>query len=80
VLFRALSAAKAAYENGERRAETLRRIMTETINVEPLATLQYISCAEYDTLQELETVAGKALLSMAVFVGKTRLIDNFVIG
>jgi len=40
VLFRALSAAKAAYENGERRAETLRRIMTETINVEPLATLQ----------------------------------------
>jgi len=80
VLFRALGAAKAAYENGERRAETLRRIMTETINVEPLATLQYISCAEYDTLQELETVAGKALLSMAVFVGKTRLIDNFVIG
>ena len=80
VLFRALGAAKAAYENGERRAETLRRIMTETINVEPLATLQYISCAEYDTLQELETVAGKALLSMAVFVGKTRLIDNFVLG
>ena len=79
VLFRALGAAKAAYENGERRAETLRRIMTETINVEPLATLQYVSCADYETLQELERVERKALLSMAVFMGKTRLIDNFVL-
>lgn len=80
VLFRALSAAKSAYDKGERSAETLRHIMTETINTEPLAKLQYVSCADYETLQELETVAGKALLSMAVFVGKTRLIDNFVIG
>jgi pantoate--beta-alanine ligase len=79
VLFRALGAAKAAYENGERRAETLRRIMTETINVEPLAKLQYVSCADYETLEELETVQGKTLLSMAVFMGKTRLIDNFVL-
>ncbi len=80
VLFRALSAAKSAYDKGERSAETLRHIMTETINTEPLAKLQYVSCADYETLQELETVAGKSLLSMAVFVGKTRLIDNFVIG
>jgi len=80
MLFRALSVAKSAYDKGERGAEILRRIMTETINAEPLAKLQYVSCADYDTLQELETVAGKALLSMAVFIGKTRLIDNFVIG
>ncbi len=80
VLFRALSAAKAAYEQGERDAETLRRIMTETINAEPLARLQYVSCADYDTLEELTQVTGRALLSMAVFIGKTRLIDNFVIG
>jgi len=79
VLFRALSAAKTAFEEGERCAETLRRIMTETINVEPLAKLQYVSCADYVTLQELERVERKALLSMAVFMGKTRLIDNFVL-
>jgi pantoate--beta-alanine ligase len=79
VLFRALSAAKTAFEGGERRAETLRRIMTETINAEPLAKLQYVSCADYETLEELETVQGKTLLSMAVFIGKTRLIDNFVL-
>jgi pantoate--beta-alanine ligase len=54
--------------------------MTDTINAEPLARLQYVSCADYDTLKELEKVKGKTLLSMAVFVGKTRLIDNFVLG
>jgi pantoate--beta-alanine ligase len=80
VLSRALNAAKAAYEQGERKAESLRRIMKEVIEAEPLARLQYVSCADYETLEELETVRGKALLSMAVYFGKTRLIDNFVLG
>ena len=80
VLYRSLSAAKIAYEKGERDAEKLRQIMKATIASEPLAQLQYVSCADYDTLQELEKVSGKTLLSMAVLVGKTRLIDNFVLG
>jgi pantoate--beta-alanine ligase len=79
VLFRALTAAQSAYQAGQRDAETLRRLMRETIATEPLARLQYVSCADYDTLQELETVNGKALLSMAVFIGETRLIDNVVL-
>ena len=80
VLYRALSAAKEAYEAGEHDAEKLRALMRETLAAEPLAEMQYVSCADYDTLEELDTVSGKALLSMAVFVGKTRLIDNFVLG
>jgi pantoate--beta-alanine ligase len=80
VLYRALSTAKDAYEAGERDAEKLRALMRETIAAEPLAEMQYVSCANYDMLEELETVNSKALLSMAVFVGKTRLIDNFVLG
>ncbi len=80
VLFRALTAAESAYQAGERDAETLRRLMRETVEAEPLARLQYASCADYDTLAELEIVTGKALLSMAVFIGNTRLIDNFVLG
>jgi pantoate--beta-alanine ligase len=80
VLFRALSAAKSAHDSGEREAEKLRALVRETVATEPLARLQYVSCADYDTLEELETVDGKALLSMAAFVGKTRLIDNFVLG
>ncbi|NUQ86077.1 MAG: pantoate--beta-alanine ligase [Anaerolineales bacterium] len=80
VLFRSLSAAKELYEAGERNAETLRGKMKEVLAGEPLAEMQYVSCADYDTLEELDEVKGKALLSMAVFVGKTRLIDNFVLG
>jgi pantoate--beta-alanine ligase len=79
VLFRALTAAQRAYQQGERNAETLRRILYETLATEPLANVQYVSCADYDTLEELDTVKGKALLSMAVFIGKTRLIDNVVL-
>ena len=80
VLYRALSAAKSAYRSGERDAETLRHIMREVINTEPLARLQYVSCADFDTLEEVDAITGKTLLSMAVYLGKTRLIDNFVIG
>jgi pantoate--beta-alanine ligase len=80
VLFRSLSAAKAAYEQGERDAERLRTIVKTVLASESLAQMQYVSCTDYDTLQELEQVTGKTLLSMAVFFGKTRLIDNFVLG
>jgi pantoate--beta-alanine ligase len=80
VLSRALNAAKAAYDSGEREAEALRRIMREIISSEPHARAQYVSCADYGSLEELETVTGKALLSMAVTIGKTRLIDNMVLG
>lgn len=79
VLFRSLSAAQEAYEEGERDAEKLRQAMKSVLTTEPLAQTQYVSCADYDTLEELDTVKGKALLSMAVFMGKTRLIDNFVL-
>jgi len=79
VLYRALNAARNVYQNGERDAEEIRRIMREVIATEPLAQMQYVSCADYDTLEELDTVTGKTLLSMAVFLGKTRLIDNFVL-
>jgi pantoate--beta-alanine ligase len=80
VLFRSLSAAKATYDKGERDAGTLRQTMKDIINAEPLAKLQYVSCSDYDTLEELEVATGKTMLSLAVYLGKTRLIDNFVIG
>ena len=79
ILFRALTTAKSAYENGERNADALRKTMSDVLASEPLANQQYVSCADYDTLEELTTVTDKSLLSMAVFIGKTRLIDNFVL-
>src|SRR5215208_6349048 len=72
VLYRSLEQAKEAYENGERDAEKIRGAMKEALAGEQLADVQYVSCADYDTLEELDTVKGKTLLSMAVFIGKTR--------
>ena len=79
VLFRALSAAKELYEGGERNADALRGKMKEVLESEPRATVQYVSCADYDTLEELDVIKGKTLLSLAALLGKTRLIDNFVL-
>ena len=80
VLFRSLSTAKELHEGGEQNAEKIRGKMKEVLASEPLAEVQYVSCADFDTLEELDMIKGKALLSMAVFIGKTRLIDNFVLG
>ncbi len=79
VLSRALKTAGSTFEAGERSAESLRQLMRETLEAEPRARTQYVSCADYETLEELETIGRKALLSMAVFIGPTRLIDNRVL-
>ena len=79
VLFRALNAARDAYEGGERDAEVLSGKMKEVLESEPRAQMQYVSCADYDSLEELDVIKGKTLLSMAVILGKTRLIDNFIL-
>lgn len=81
VLSRSLLAVQTAYQSGERNANSLRKIIAAMIEAEPLAHLQYVSCAAPDTLQEIEgVITGRALLSMAVYVGATRLIDNLVLG
>ena len=80
VLYRALVAAQEVFDRGDRSAENLRQAMISTIQSEPLASMQYVSCANPDTLQELTgLVSGRCMLSMAVFIGKTRLIDNRVL-
>lgn len=79
-LYKSLQAARETYENGERSAGRLRQVALDTLAQEPLAHPQYVSCAEADSLQELDQVEGPALLSMAVFIGRTRLIDNIVLG
>jgi pantoate--beta-alanine ligase len=79
VLSQSLKAAEQAYQEGERDAGLIRAIMEEAINRQPLAEIQYVSCADPITLEELDTITDGALLSMAVYVGKTRLIDNLVL-
>jgi pantoate--beta-alanine ligase len=86
VLYRALCAAKEAFDRGERDGDRLRSIMRAIIEAEPLAKLDYVSAASAITLQELDAPSPRpspskgegVLLSMAVRVGKPRLIDNFL--
>jgi len=81
VLYQALRTAQSDYTAGERNAHALRQAMIATIHSQPLAHIQYISCADPETLRELDgPIHGRALLSMAVFIGNTRLIDNILIG
>ncbi len=79
VLYRALNAAKHAYEAGERSGAALRAIMRDMLTAVPQARLDYVSAADPQTLQELDDVTEGVLLSTAVFFGKTRLIDNILI-
>jgi len=78
VLRRALLAARARWEAGERSGDALRAAMSGPLDAEPLATTAYVSVADGDTLAELDRVAdgGPILLSLAVRFGPTRLIDN----
>lgn len=79
VLHRSLSAARRAWESGERDGERLRQTMRAVLATEPLAMVDYVSAADPETLTELGTATSGALLSMAVRVGRARLIDNLLL-
>jgi len=76
ILFRALSAVQKLYNEGERDAECLRRQLFSLIGKEPLAKMDYGSIADRETLEELSVIDRPALVSVAVKIGKVRLIDN----
>jgi pantoate--beta-alanine ligase len=78
VLYQALDLAQKLYAGGEKDAEFIRRKMIELIQEKPLADIDYISIADAKTLEELDELKPPALVSMAVRIGKTRLIDNIV--
>jgi pantoate--beta-alanine ligase len=81
VLHRGLSQAASAYENGERNAARLLEVLRSTVSAEPLTRVDYVSLNDAETLEPLDRIEDRpALLSLAVYLGKTRLIDNMVLG
>jgi pantoate--beta-alanine ligase len=80
VLYQALTLAQKLFASGEKDAKAIRRQMTALIKQQPLARIEYISIADAETLEELDKIKTPALVSMAVRFGKTRLIDNVVVG
>jgi len=79
VLYRALSAAEREAASGERDAVALVSGVSEMIEGEPLVELQYAELRDAETLDELAHLDRRAVLAVAAFVGKARLIDNVVI-
>lgn len=79
ILYQALTAAREAYDAGERSGNGLRHLMQAMISAVSLARLDYVSAADPETLAELEVIKEGVLLSTAVFFGQTRLIDNILI-
>ena len=79
VLRRALDLAESLWESGERSAASIRTRMLDLLAAEPLARVDYVSVADPGTLDEMETIERRALVSLAVRIGTTRLIDNTVL-
>ncbi len=79
-LYRSLRLAESLYSEGVRDGDAMRREMLALLESEPSATVEYVSIADAGTLEELESVDRSALVSMAVRIGRVRLIDNVVLG
>jgi len=76
ILFKALTLARQLRQGREKDAGKIRRQVTSLIQKEPLAQIDYVSIADAETLEELNLIDRPALASLAVRIGKTRLIDN----
>jgi len=80
VLHKSLCLAKDMYGKGERDAAAIKRAMESLISGVAAAKLDYISIADTGTLDEVDTIRGRVLVSLAVRLGKPRLIDNIILG
>ncbi len=79
VLNRSLMDAKALIKSGETDTKRLLKVIRERIAAEPLATLDYAEAVDADSMAPVARVADNVLFAIAVYIGKTRLIDNFIV-
>jgi pantoate--beta-alanine ligase len=80
VLYRSLCLAGDMFAAGERDAGVIRKAIIHLISEQAAAKIDYVSIADMQTLDEVDTIEGKALVSLAVRLGKPRLIDNIILG
>ncbi len=78
ILSQSLKKGKALLETGETDAAKLRAVIANTLATEPLAKVDYVEVVGWDTLEPVESINGSILTAIAVYIGKTRLIDNFI--
>ena len=79
ILNQSLQVGKSLIEQGETSASVVKKAISEKIATEPLAPIDYVDVVDFDTITPIEQIKGNTLVAIAVYIGKTRLIDNFII-
>ncbi|MDY6834121.1 MAG: pantoate--beta-alanine ligase [Chloroflexota bacterium] len=80
VLWRSLNLARDLHAGGESKADSIKKQMEALIGQEPLAAIDYVSIADITSLEEVDCMNKACLVSLAVRIGRTRLIDNIILG
>jgi pantoate--beta-alanine ligase len=78
ILHRGLAKGEELLKNGEKSAAVIIRAIREVIESEPLARIDYVEIVDFDNIETVETIHGTVLAAVAVYIGTTRLIDNFI--
>jgi pantoate--beta-alanine ligase len=79
VLSKSIKLGESMVQNGERDAQKIVTSMVELISNEPLAKIDYVKIVDLKTMQQVQTIDRPILCAIAVYIGKTRLIDNFIV-
>ena len=78
ILSKAIRLGEELVADGERNAQTIIKAMTDKINTEPLARIDYVNVVDALSIEPLDVIKDEVLVAIAVYIGKTRLIDNFI--
>ncbi|MCR5793037.1 MAG: pantoate--beta-alanine ligase [Lachnospiraceae bacterium] len=78
ILSKSLNKGRKLVEAGERDAKTVIKAIEDEIATEPMAKIDYVQIVNFDNIEDIDTLTGNILCAMAVYIGKTRLIDNFI--
>lgn len=78
ILSRSLKLGKELIESGETDSKKVIKAITDSINTEPLAKIDYVDIVDFSTITPTDKIGKSALVAVAVYIGKTRLIDNFI--
>lgn len=79
ILSKSIELGKELVASGEKNAQTIIKAMTDKINTEPLARIDYVNVVDALNIEPIDVIKGETLVAIAVYIGKTRLIDNFII-
>ena len=79
ILSQSLKKGKAAIEAGERDSQKVIDIIRQNLETEPMARIDYVEVVDFENIQRTAKIEGEVLVAIAVYIGKTRLIDNFIV-